>query len=57
MLKSAPLFFFHVDVLNKLLYRVNVKLGGINVIPDPSSLAAEALADPVHPTLVMGKCS
>ena len=28
---------------NKLLYRVKVKLDGINVIPDPSFLAAQAL--------------
>lgn len=27
------------------------------MIPDPSSLAAEALTDPANPTIVMGKCS
>jgi hypothetical protein len=32
--------------------RINVKLGGINTIPDPSSVAV--LTDPVYPTLVMG---
>lgn len=39
---------------NNVLLKVNVKLGGINVIPDPSSLAAEALTDPANPTIVMG---
>jgi eukaryotic translation initiation factor 2C len=39
---------------NNVMLKVNVKLGGINVIPDPSSLAAEALADPANPTIVMG---
>ena len=32
--------------------RLNVKLGGINLIPDPSS--ASAIMDPVNPTMVMG---
>jgi eukaryotic translation initiation factor 2C len=39
---------------NNVMLKVNVKLGGINVIPDPSSLAAEALTDPANPTIVMG---
>ena len=33
-------------------HRINVKLGGINTIPDPSSVAV--LTDPVYPTVVMG---
>lgn len=33
-------------------YRINVKLGGINTIPDPSSVAV--LTDPIYPTVVMG---
>ena len=32
--------------------RINVKLGGINTIPDPSSVAV--LTDPLYPTVVMG---
>jgi len=39
---------------NNVMLKVNVKLGGINVIPDPTSLAAEALTDPANPTIVMG---
>ena len=33
-------------------YRLNVKLGGINTIPDPRS--AVILTDPSNPTIVMG---
>lgn len=32
--------------------RINVKLGGINTIPEPSSVTV--LTDPAYPTLVMG---
>ena len=32
--------------------RINVKLGGINTIPDPSSVVV--LTDPAYPTMVMG---
>jgi eukaryotic translation initiation factor 2C len=35
------------------ILRINVKLGGINLIPEPSSVAA--LTDPHNPTIVMGK--
>lgn len=31
---------------------MNVKLGGINLVPDPASGAV--LTDPVNPTIVMG---
>lgn len=47
------------DLLNTVLismptrHRINVKLGGINTIPDPQSVAV--LTDPRHPTIVMGK--
>lgn len=34
-------------------YRINVKLGGINAIPDPNSV--KALTDPQNPTIVMGE--
>jgi hypothetical protein len=33
-------------------FRINVKLGGINVITDPSQVAV--LSDPHNPTVVMG---
>lgn len=33
--------------------RVNVKLGGINLIPEPTSVSV--LTDPHNPTIVMGK--
>jgi eukaryotic translation initiation factor 2C len=36
-----------------LVYRINVKLGGINTIPDPQSVAV--LTDPRNPTIVMGQ--
>lgn len=32
--------------------RINVKLGGINAIPDPQSAAV--LTDPHNPTIIMG---
>jgi hypothetical protein len=35
------------------LSRINVKLGGINTIPDPSSVSV--LTDPHNPTIVMGE--
>ncbi|KAF8162674.1 argonaute-like protein [Crassisporium funariophilum] len=35
-----------------VLLKVNVKLGGINVIPDPQS--ARVLTDPANPTIVIG---
>lgn len=47
------------DLLNTVLismptcHRINVKLGGINTIPDPQSVAI--LTDPRNPTIVMGK--
>jgi len=40
-------FFFSHD------YRINVKLGGINTIPDPQSVTV--LTDPRNPTIVMGQ--
>lgn len=32
--------------------RINVKLGGINTVPDPAS--SRGLTDPANPTIVMG---
>ncbi|PPQ91938.1 hypothetical protein CVT25_000981 [Psilocybe cyanescens] len=37
-----------------VLLKVNVKLGGINVIPDRSHPSVAALTDPLNPTIVMG---
>ena len=37
-----------------ILPRINVKLGGINTVPDPSSVSV--LTDPHNPTIVMGTC-
>lgn len=54
--KVSFFFLFPISWI-KLLHRVNVKLGGINAIPDPSSLAGEALSDPANPAIVMGKFS
>lgn len=42
----------HADSRADLRLRINVKLGGINTIPDPRSVAA--LTDPKNPTIVMG---
>lgn len=45
-----------IAVLNMSLiyvpFRINVKLGGINTIPDPASVSV--LTDPRNPTIVMG---
>jgi hypothetical protein len=37
------------------IFRLNVKLGGINTVPDPSSVTP--LTDPNMPTVVMGEYS
>ncbi|KAH9483501.1 Protein argonaute-2 [Psilocybe cubensis] len=37
-----------------VLLKVNVKLGGINVIPDPGHPSVAAITDPHNPTIVMG---
>lgn len=48
--------FIFLSVAKLLNYcyidRINVKLGGINTIPDPSSVSV--LTDPHNPTIVMG---
>lgn len=43
-LPRLPLYLF--------IFRINVKLGGINVIPDPTQVTI--LSDPRNPTVVMG---
>lgn len=49
-LASFPGVIYEPD----LIFRINVKLGGINTIPDPSSVSV--LTDPHNPTVVMGVC-
>ena len=43
------LFPFHQDLFG----RINVKMGGINSVPDPQSVTV--LTDPRNPTIVMGR--
>jgi eukaryotic translation initiation factor 2C len=45
-MRAKPQYFANVSL------KINVKLGGINTIPDPSSVAV--LTDPIYPTVVMG---
>ena len=49
-LKYARLFSF--SPMANLAFRINVKLGGINTVPDPQSVSV--LTDPHNPTIVMG---
>ncbi|KAF8165280.1 argonaute-like protein [Crassisporium funariophilum] len=44
--RAKPQYFANVSL------KINVKLGGINTIPDPSSVSV--LTDPLMPTVVMG---
>lgn len=44
--RAKPQYYANV------LLKVNVKLGGINTIPDPRSVSI--LTDPMNPTIVMG---
>lgn len=44
--RAKPQYFANVCL------KLNVKLGGINLIPDPRSVSA--LTDPVNPTIIMG---
>ena len=41
-----------IPPLTPLFPRINVKLGGINTVPDPASVSI--LVDPRNPTIVMG---
>ncbi|KAF8803024.1 argonaute-like protein [Phlegmacium glaucopus] len=55
-LKASACMKANAQYWNNVMLKVNVKLGGINVIPDPSSsLAGQALNDPANPTIVMGR--
>ncbi len=51
-LLEVRLTFFSI-IVHYPIHRMNVKLGGINVIPDPTSV--RLLTDPATPTIVMGK--
>jgi eukaryotic translation initiation factor 2C len=44
---------FNKNTLTHVHVRINVKLGGINTIPDPTSVSI--LTDPRNPTIVMGE--
>lgn len=51
-LKSSKCFGAKAPYYANVCLKVNVKLGGINVIPDPRSVSI--LTDPKNPTIVMG---
>jgi hypothetical protein len=46
------LYLLWCNCIIDILYRMNVKLGGINTIPDHRSVSI--LTDPQNPTIVMG---
>lgn len=48
---EVSVFVYLQDVI-LIFTRINVKLGGINTIPDPASV--RYLTDPANPTVVMG---
>lgn len=51
-LKSSKCFRAKAQYYANVCLKVNVKLGGINTIPDPQSVTV--LTDPRNPTIVMG---
>ncbi|KAF8635579.1 hypothetical protein AX15_000229 [Amanita polypyramis BW_CC] len=51
-LKSSKVFRANMQYWANVLLKVNVKLGGINLIPDHASVSV--LTDPNTPTIVMG---
>jgi eukaryotic translation initiation factor 2C len=51
-MKSSMCFNAKAQYYANITLKINVKLGGINLIPDPQN--ASFLADPVNPTMVMG---
>ncbi|KAJ7611818.1 argonaute-like protein [Roridomyces roridus] len=51
-LKSSKCFRAKPQYYANVCLKINVKLGGINTIPDPSSVSV--LTDPHNPTIVMG---
>ncbi|EEB94669.1 hypothetical protein MPER_06481 [Moniliophthora perniciosa FA553] len=50
--KSGKAFRAKPQYWANVALKINVKLGGINLVPDPSSVAV--LTDPQNPTIVMG---
>ncbi|KAJ7908290.1 argonaute-like protein [Mycena leptocephala] len=54
-LKSSKCFRAKPQYYANVCLKINVKLGGINTIPDPSSV--NMLTDPHNPTIVMGGSS
>lgn len=54
-LKSSKCFRAKPQYYANVCLKINVKLGGINAIPDPKSV--KVLSDPQNPTIVMGMCS
>lgn len=51
-LKSSKCFRAKAQYYANVCLKINVKLGGINAIPDPKSV--KVLSDPQNPTIVMG---
>ncbi|KAF8195816.1 argonaute-like protein [Mycena galopus ATCC 62051] len=51
-LKSSKCYRAKPQYFANVCLKINVKLGGINTIPDPSSVSV--LTDPHNPTIVMG---
>ncbi|KAE9399799.1 argonaute-like protein [Gymnopus androsaceus JB14] len=51
-LKSSKCFRAKAQYFANVCLKINVKLGGINAVPDPKSV--QTLADPNNPTIVMG---
>ncbi|KAF7292384.1 Argonaute-like protein [Mycena chlorophos] len=51
-LKSSKCFRAKPQYYANVCLKINVKLGGINTVPDPSSVSV--LTDPHNPTIVMG---
>jgi eukaryotic translation initiation factor 2C len=51
-LKSSKVFKANIQYWANVLLKVNVKLGGVNLIPDQASVSV--LSDPNTPTIVLG---
>ncbi|KAF5388155.1 hypothetical protein D9615_000461 [Tricholomella constricta] len=51
-MKSSKCFRAKPQYYANVSLKINVKLGGINTVPDPSSVSV--LTDPFNPTIVMG---
>ena len=53
LLKFVLITFYHLNSALTSPLRVNVKLGGVNTVPDPNSVII--LADSTNQTCVMGR--